>query len=80
MKQTQTYSSSQARAQWRDVLDLAAAGTDVVIERHGKPMVAVIAYDDYVVLQDKLDVLRMERQNNAYYLECVENLRGGSDE
>ena len=53
-----TYSSSQARAEWRDILDLAAAGVDVIIERHGKPVVAIITYADYLGVRDKLDAWR----------------------
>ena len=60
--EVRTYSSSQARAQWRDILDLAAAGVDVMIERHGKPIAAVIAYDDYVVLRAIRQNLRADRQ------------------
>jgi prevent-host-death family protein len=62
--------SNRARAKWRDVLDAAAAGTsDIVIERYGKPVVAVIAYDDYVELRDELDEQRAARRATAIYEE-----------
>jgi prevent-host-death family protein len=64
------YESNRARANWRDVLDDAAAGsTDVIVERYGKPVVAVIAYDDYLALQDELDDLRAARRAAAIYEE-----------
>jgi PHD/YefM family antitoxin component YafN of YafNO toxin-antitoxin module len=51
--------SHQARANWREVLDVAAAGTsDVVV---------VIPYEDYAALQEELDDLRAGRQAAAIY-------------
>ena len=62
--------SNRARAQWRDVLDMANAGeADVVVKRHGRPVVAVIAYADYVAMQDELDDLRAGRRAEAIYQE-----------
>lgn len=66
----QTYDSNRARAKWRDVLDVASAGTsDVVIERYGKPVAVVIAYDDYISVQDELDDQRAARRAAAIYEE-----------
>jgi prevent-host-death family protein len=66
----QILDSNRARAQWRDVLDLATTGTsDVVIERYGKPVAVVIAYADFVDLQDELDDLRAARRAAAIYEE-----------
>ena len=66
----QIYDSNRARAKWRDVLDLATAGTaDVVIERYGKPVAVVIAYDDYTMVQDELDDQRAARRAAAIYEE-----------
>ena len=60
--------SNTARTQWRDILDTASGGdADVVVERYGKPMVAVIAYDDFVALQDELDDLRATRRAAQAY-------------
>jgi len=62
--------SNRARAKWRDILDAATAGdSDVVIERYGKPVVAVIAYGDFVALQDELADLRAARRAAAIYEE-----------
>jgi prevent-host-death family protein len=62
--------SNQARSQWRDILDQAQAGElDLVVERYGKPIAAVIAYDDFVALQDELDDLRAARRAGMAYEE-----------
>jgi PHD/YefM family antitoxin component YafN of YafNO toxin-antitoxin module len=68
--------SNTARTQWRDIMDTASSGNaDVVVERYGKPMVAVIAYDDFVALQDQLDDLRAARRAAEAY-EAWKNDRG----
>jgi prevent-host-death family protein len=60
------WSSRRARANWRDVLDLIAASeADVVVTRHGQPAAAVIAYEDYVAIQDDLEELRSARRGQA---------------
>ncbi len=60
--------SHQARAKWRDVLDEAGAGvSDVIVERYGKPVVAVIPYEDYAALREELDELRSARRAAAIY-------------
>lgn len=59
---TRIYSSDEARSRWRDVLDAALAGDDVVIERYGKPAAAVIPYQDYAELAEMLEDLRDARE------------------
>ena len=60
--------SNTARTQWRDIMDTAGGGNaDIVVERYGKPMVAVIAYDDFLALQDNLDDLRAGRRAAEVY-------------
>ncbi|MFN8441681.1 MAG: type II toxin-antitoxin system Phd/YefM family antitoxin [Caldilineaceae bacterium] len=47
-----TLSSEEARTNLRDVLDEVMAGeSEVVIERHGKPTVAVISYKEFQRIQ-----------------------------
>ena len=66
----QKLDSNRARTQWRDVLDTAATGaSDIVIERYGKPVAVVIAYRDFLALQDELDELRAARRAEAVYEE-----------
>jgi prevent-host-death family protein len=62
---TKILSSDEARSRWRDVMDAATAGADVVIERYGKPVIAVIPYADYVEWQEQLEDLRAARQAQA---------------
>jgi prevent-host-death family protein len=60
--------SHQARRQWRELLDTANAGNvDTIVERHSKPVAALIPYEDYLALQEELDELRATRQAAATY-------------
>jgi len=61
-------STNEARNKWRDVVDaVSGEQTCIVVERYGKPMVAVIAYADYVALQDELDDLQAARRAAPAY-------------
>lgn len=58
--------SRVAREKWRDLLDMTTSGeSDVVITRHGKPVTAMIRYEDYVALQEVLVRLRA-RQSESF--------------
>jgi prevent-host-death family protein len=60
--------SNKARTRWREILDSASAGTvDVIVERYGKPVVAVIAYHDYVAFQEEVDDRRTARRAAEAY-------------
>jgi prevent-host-death family protein len=62
--------SREARAQWRDLLDAVLAGkADVVIERNGKAVAAMIPIEDYTQLLDELDDLRAARRAAETYAE-----------
>lgn len=65
---TITVTSDQARINWRDTIDTAFAGSDVVIERYGKPMVAVVNYDQWQ---------RMRRQFLAMLDQRSQEMRDG---
>lgn len=60
-----TMDSNSPRSRWRDLLDSATAGEDVVITRYGKPVTAMISYEDYVALLDELDDIRSARRAGA---------------
>jgi antitoxin (DNA-binding transcriptional repressor) of toxin-antitoxin stability system len=66
---TITVTSDQARINWRDMIDTAFAGSDVVIERYGKPMVAVVNYDQWQ---------RMRRQFLAMLDQRSQEMRDGN--
>lgn len=54
------------------MLDLAqASDTDVVITRYNKPVVAVIAYEDYVAVQEELRRRRATRLTRRLEAEAV---------
>jgi prevent-host-death family protein len=61
-----TLESRAARENWRDLLDTATAGqADVIITRYGKPVTAMIRYEDYIAMQEELVKLRAQR-SEAY--------------
>jgi hypothetical protein len=51
-------SSEAVRSDWRNVSDAVMGGTIVVMERYGKPLMAMIPYEDYIALQEQLEDLR----------------------
>jgi prevent-host-death family protein len=63
----ETVNSRTARENWRDLLDNIVAGGDVVIERNGKPVAAMIPIDDFNALQDHLEDLRDARRVAEIY-------------
>ncbi len=58
----QVLNSEDARTRWRDILDAAGTGQDVVIARYGKLMAAVIPIADYNALIEELEDLRAARR------------------
>jgi PHD/YefM family antitoxin component YafN of YafNO toxin-antitoxin module len=47
-----TMKSDEARQSWRDVLDLAAGGGSVVVERDNKPFAVMISYEAWLAVQE----------------------------
>ena len=41
---TTTVKSEEARLKWRDTVDRAYLGGEIIVERHGKPVVAIINF------------------------------------
>ena len=65
-----TLGSREARARWRDLLDAAHTGSaDIVIQRSGRPVAAMIPYADYEALVDELNDLRANRRAIEAYRE-----------
>jgi prevent-host-death family protein len=62
--------SAEAREKWRDLLD-AVSKQAVVIERHGKPAAALIAYEDFMELTEQLAELRAARRAAEAYGEWL---------
>ena len=66
--------ANEVRNNWRDIVDKAHTGEeDIVVERYGKPMVAVISYEDYLALEEQLDDLRATRRAAMAYERWKEN-------
>jgi prevent-host-death family protein len=69
--------SREARTKWRDLLDDIFSGdSDVIIERNGKPIAAMIPAADYRELQDELDDLRAARRAAIAYEDWKRNPEG----
>lgn len=65
--QAQTMKSEEARLAWRNILDAAHAGEDVVIQRYNKPTAVLISYEDYVAVLEELDEIRFARRAQKAY-------------
>lgn len=68
--------SPSARANWRDVLDQVKEA-DVVVERYGSPVVAIIPYADYSAIREQLENLRAVRQAQSAYAEARQGQAAG---
>ncbi len=53
-------SSDEARSKWREVLDAAVAGNQVVIERYGKPVAVIVPHSQYVQSPGQAEKVREE--------------------
>jgi prevent-host-death family protein len=63
-------SSREARSNWRDLLDkIMTRTTDIVIERNGQLIAALIPIEDYEALKEELEHLRASRRAGMAYLE-----------
>lgn len=59
--------SREARAKWRDLLDTIYRGSPgIVIERYGKPVAALVSYEDFEKLQQRERPLRVEEPTAVY--------------
>ena len=71
---TKTFESNVARDNWREMLDTAMASDDtVVITRYGKPIAAMLSYEDFLAVQETLTDIQLERQAVAAYEEWLED-------
>ncbi|MCY3561394.1 MAG: type II toxin-antitoxin system Phd/YefM family antitoxin [bacterium] len=57
---------TEARNRLSEIVDeVAEAGSDVVISRHGRPVAVVIGYEDYESLVETLNILADEATMDA---------------
>lgn len=56
-----TMKSEEARNSWRDMLDHAHTGGEVVIERYGKPMAVMVNYEQWQAWKRRLTRITRER-------------------
>lgn len=69
MKTITTMKSDEARIQWRDLLDSAHAGDEIVIERYNKPMAVVVNYAEWQ---------RMKQQRLAKLDQRLADMKAGN--
>lgn len=55
-------STGEARARLGELLDEVARGQDVVIERYGRSVAALIPSEDYEVIREELVTIRLARR------------------
>ena len=66
-----TVRSEEARTHLRDVMDAVITGeAEVVIERHGKPTVAVISYKEYQRIQREREKRRAKLAKSRAEIEA----------
>lgn len=66
--------SGEARSKWRDILDQVFAGDgDVIIERNGKEIAAMIPAADYAEIREMLEDMRLAREAEKAYQEWLED-------
>lgn len=57
MKMTGKMAARDVRENWRDAVDYVVGGNHMVISRSGKPVVALIPFEDFVALKGELEDL-----------------------
>lgn len=62
-----TMKSDKARQSWRDILDIAASGGSVVVERYNKPVAVMISYEAWLTVQEELEDLELGSRALAAY-------------
>lgn len=65
--------SDEARQSWRDILDIAAKGGSVVVERYNKPVAVMINYEAWLAVQEELEDLEIGPRALAAYQRWKEN-------
>jgi prevent-host-death family protein len=63
-----TYSSKDARQNWRKILDIILArGQDILIERNGKPAAVIVPVEDYENIREALEEYREGLEAQTLY-------------
>lgn len=63
-----TYSSKDARQNWRKILDtILMRGQDILIERNGKPAAVIVPVEDYENIREALEEYREGLEAQALY-------------
>lgn len=60
-----TLSADQARIKWRDTVDAAYKGDEIIIERYGKKLVVVVSYEEWEKLRLSAESRQIAAKNDA---------------
>lgn len=60
-----TISADQARINWRDTVDAAYRGDEIVIERYNKPVAVLMSYDEWAKLRLSAESRQIAARNDA---------------
>lgn len=52
-----TFKSDEARNRWRDMMDIALTGGQVIVERYNKPQAILIGYEQMKAIMQRLHEL-----------------------
>jgi PHD/YefM family antitoxin component YafN of YafNO toxin-antitoxin module len=63
--ETVTFSSFEARGRWRDMMDAALTGKQVVIARYDKPQAVLVNYQQWQMFQQAFLAMLQEQSREA---------------
>lgn len=70
---TVTVTSEQARLNWRNTIDAAYVGNEVVIERYGKPVAVLINFDKWGEIARRVQELELLLLHHRRRTEMLED-------
>ena len=73
---TKRVSSDQARTGWRHMLDAVATGDTIIIERYGKPVAVLSAYQDFAEgAHESADIDVVKEETAVYQTKQWESIK-----
>jgi PHD/YefM family antitoxin component YafN of YafNO toxin-antitoxin module len=63
--ETVTFNSFEARGRWRDMMDAALTGKQVVIARYDKPQAVLVNYEQWQMFQQAFLAMLQEQSREA---------------
>jgi hypothetical protein len=63
--ETVTYKSFNARRKWREMMDNALIGKQVIVERYDTPVAVLVNYEQWQMFQKSFLAMLQERSNEV---------------